>query len=109
MNLEFMRSELERAEEAELQSEEQLRQLVGHIDKVCAPNSTLDASDCAKTARPQNQVTASCQSRRPHKSQRGNDGQVQSRPPTVTPTKKCQSKAYKAGAGKSESQTYATQ
>ena len=49
MNLEFMRSELERAEEAELQSEEQLRQLVGHIDKVCAPNSTLDASDCAKT------------------------------------------------------------
>jgi hypothetical protein len=49
MNLEFMRSELDRAVEAELQSEEQLRQLVGHIDKVCAPNSTLDASDCAKT------------------------------------------------------------
>lgn len=49
MNLEFMRSELDRAEEAELQSEEQLRQLVGHIEKVFAPNSTLDASDCAKT------------------------------------------------------------
>ena len=49
MTPEMLKTELDRAEEAELQSEEQLRQLVGHIDKVCAPNSTLDASDCAKT------------------------------------------------------------
>lgn len=49
MSPEFMKSELERAEEAELQSEEQLRQLVGHIDKACAQSPTVDASDCAKT------------------------------------------------------------
>jgi len=49
MNPELLRTELDRAEEAELQSEEQLRQLVGQIDRVCAPNSTVNASDCAKT------------------------------------------------------------
>lgn len=49
MTPEMMRTELDRAEEAELQSEEQLRQLVGQIDKVCTPNSTVSASDCAKT------------------------------------------------------------
>jgi hypothetical protein len=49
MSPELLRTELDRAEEAELQSEEQLRQLVGQIDKVCAPNSTVNASDCAKT------------------------------------------------------------
>ena len=49
MSPELLRTELDRAEEAELQSEEQLRQLVGQIDKVCSPNSTVNASDCAKT------------------------------------------------------------
>lgn len=49
MNPELLRTELDRAEEAELKSEEQLRQLVGQIDRVCAPNSTVNASDCAKT------------------------------------------------------------
>ncbi|MHB8949834.1 MAG: hypothetical protein ACYC4S_12320 [Rhodoferax sp.] len=49
MSPEMLRTELDRAEEAELQSEEQLRQLVGQIDKVCAPNSSVNASDCAKT------------------------------------------------------------
>jgi len=49
MNPALLRTELDRAEEAELKSEEQLRQLVGQIDRVCAPNSTVNASDCAKT------------------------------------------------------------
>ncbi len=49
MNPEVLKTELDRAEEAELQSDEQLRQLVGHIDKACAPSPTVDASDCAKT------------------------------------------------------------
>lgn len=49
MTPEMLKTELDRAEEAELQSEEQLRQLVGHIDKACAPSPTVDASDCAKT------------------------------------------------------------
>ena len=49
MSPELLRTELDRAEEAELQSEEQLRQLVGQIDKVCVPNSLVNASDCAKT------------------------------------------------------------
>jgi hypothetical protein len=49
MSPELLRTEFDRAEEAELQSEEQLRQLVGLIDKVCEPNPTVNASDCAKT------------------------------------------------------------
>ena len=49
MNPEVLRTELDRAEEAELQSEEQLRQLVGLIDKVGEPGSFVNASDCAKT------------------------------------------------------------
>ena len=49
MTPEVLKTELDRAEEAELQSDEQLRQLVGHIDKACAPSPTVDASDCAKT------------------------------------------------------------
>lgn len=49
MTPEVLKTELDRAEEAELQSDEQLRQLVGHIDKACTPSPTVDASDCAKT------------------------------------------------------------
>ena len=49
MTPEVLKTELDRAEEAELLSDEQLRQLVGHIDKACAPSPTVDASDCAKT------------------------------------------------------------
>ena len=45
----MLRTELDRAEDAELQSEEQLRQLVSLIDKVGAPGSHVNASDCAKT------------------------------------------------------------
>ena len=49
MSPELLRTELDRAEDAELQSEEQLRQLVGLIDKVGEPGSFVNASDCAKT------------------------------------------------------------
>jgi hypothetical protein len=49
MTPDMLKNELDRAEDAELQSDEQLRQLVGHIDKACTPNPTLNASDCAKT------------------------------------------------------------
>ena len=49
MSPELLKTELDRAEDAELQSEEQLRQLVGLIDKVGEPGSFVNASDCAKT------------------------------------------------------------
>lgn len=49
MSPELLKTELDRAEEAELQSEDQLRQLVGLIDKVGEPGSVVNASDCAKT------------------------------------------------------------
>ena len=49
MSPELLKTELDRAEDAELQSEEQLRQLVGLIDKVGQPGSFVNASDCAKT------------------------------------------------------------
>ena len=49
MSPEMLRTELDRAEDAELQSEEQLRQLVSLLDKVGAPGSFVNASDCAKT------------------------------------------------------------
>lgn len=48
MNLEILRNELYRAEEAELQSDEQLRQLVEFIDKAATPNAQVNATDCAK-------------------------------------------------------------
>lgn len=48
MNLETLRNELHRAEEAELQSDEQLRQLVEFIDKAATPNAQVDATNCAK-------------------------------------------------------------
>lgn len=49
MSPELLKTELDRAEEAELQSEDQLRQLVGLIDKVGELGSVVNASDCAKT------------------------------------------------------------
>jgi hypothetical protein len=49
MNTEALKTELARAEDAELQSEEQLRQLLSLIDKVGTPGAQVDASDCAKT------------------------------------------------------------
>ena len=49
MSPEMLKTELDRAEDAELQSEEQLRQLVSMIDKVGTPGSVVNASDCAKT------------------------------------------------------------
>ena len=49
MSPEMLKTELDRAEDAELQSEEQLRQLVSLIDKVGTPGSPVNASDCAKT------------------------------------------------------------
>lgn len=48
MNIETLRNELHRAEEAELQSDEQLRQLVDFIDKAATPNGHVDATNCAK-------------------------------------------------------------
>lgn len=48
MNSELLRTELERTEEALLQSEEQLRQLPTLIDKACTAHSGVSASDAAK-------------------------------------------------------------
>ena len=48
MTPEMLKTEYERAEDAELQSDEQVRQLTGLIDKASAPNPTLTPSDCAK-------------------------------------------------------------
>lgn len=48
MNAEFLRTEAERAEEAELASEEQLRRLTALIDRASSPEVALTATDCAK-------------------------------------------------------------
>lgn len=49
MNAELLRTELDRAEEAELQSDEQLRKLLELVDKASAASPTVNAGDCAKT------------------------------------------------------------
>jgi hypothetical protein len=48
MNLELLKTELDLATQAELDSDEQLRKLIAVIGKVGEPNSTTNASDCAK-------------------------------------------------------------
>lgn len=48
MTADLLKIELDRAEDAELHSDEQLRQLTDLIDKACAPNPTLNAADCAR-------------------------------------------------------------
>lgn len=48
MNPEFLQTELEHAREAEARSDEQVRELVGLIEKASAPNATTSASDCSK-------------------------------------------------------------
>jgi len=48
MTPEMLKTELDLAEDAELESEEQLRQLTGLIDTARAPNAAINASDCAK-------------------------------------------------------------
>ncbi len=48
MTPEMLKTEIDRAEEAELQSDEQLRQLTNLIDKASAPNATISAADCSK-------------------------------------------------------------
>ena len=48
MTPEMLKTELDRAEDAEQESEEQLRQLTALIDTARAPNPTINASDCAK-------------------------------------------------------------
>ena len=49
MNSELLRTELERAEEAELQSDEQLRNLVALIETARQPGSLVTGTECAKT------------------------------------------------------------
>lgn len=48
MNLELLKTELDLSEQAVLESDEQLRKLIAVIGKVGEPNSTTNASDCAK-------------------------------------------------------------
>lgn len=48
MSTEHLKTELARAEDAELQSEEQLRQLMQMIDKASGPNAPITATDCSK-------------------------------------------------------------
>lgn len=47
MTPEMLKTEIDRAEEAELQSDEQLRQLTNLIDKASA-NATISAVDCSR-------------------------------------------------------------
>ena len=47
MNLELLKTELDLAVQAELESDEQLRKLIAVIGKSGEPNSTTTASDCA--------------------------------------------------------------
>ncbi len=48
MNAELLKTELAHAEQAELESDDQLRNLSALIDKASTPNSELNATDCSK-------------------------------------------------------------
>ena len=48
MTPEMLKTEIDRAEEAELHSDEQVRQLTDLIDKASAPNATISATDCSR-------------------------------------------------------------
>jgi hypothetical protein len=48
MNIELLKTEFERAIQAELESDEQLRKLPELIDKASTPGGSINASDCAK-------------------------------------------------------------
>ena len=48
MTPELLKTELARAEDAELESEDQLRNLTDLIDKACSPDSIVTGVQCAK-------------------------------------------------------------
>jgi hypothetical protein len=48
MNIELLKTEFERAVQAELESDEQLRNLPDLIDKASSPGGSINATDCAK-------------------------------------------------------------
>jgi hypothetical protein len=48
MNPELLKTEVDLAEQAELESDEQLRKLTALIDKAGTPGGPINASDCAK-------------------------------------------------------------
>lgn len=48
MTPEMLKTEIDRAEEAELHSDEQVRQLTHLIDKASIPNATIGAADCSR-------------------------------------------------------------
>lgn len=48
MTPEMLKTEIDRAEEAELHSDEQVRQLTHLIDKASIPNATISATDCSR-------------------------------------------------------------
>ena len=48
MTPEMLKTEIDRAEEAELHSDEQVRQLTHLIDKASAPNAAMSAADCSR-------------------------------------------------------------
>lgn len=48
MTPEMLKTEIDRAEEAELHSDEQVRQLTHLIDKASTPNATISATDCSR-------------------------------------------------------------
>lgn len=48
MTPEKLKIEIDRAEEAELRSDEQLRELTNLIDKASNPDATINAADCSR-------------------------------------------------------------
>ena len=48
MTPELLRTELAHAEEAELRSDEQVRELTAMIDKATSPNATINPANCLK-------------------------------------------------------------
>lgn len=48
MTLEMLRTELSHAEQAELKSDEQVRELPAMIDKATSPAATISPADCLK-------------------------------------------------------------
>ncbi|MBP6008066.1 MAG: hypothetical protein KA740_10215 [Rhodoferax sp.] len=48
MNAELLRTEVDLAEQAEIESDDQIRKLTALITKSCEPNASVSASDCSK-------------------------------------------------------------
>ena len=85
MTPEMLKTEIDRAEEAELHSDEQVRHLTDLIDKAGTPNAVMSATDCTKLVSAALALNAHLRERA---SKLRNDLRNAQRPPFQMPTPK---------------------